>query len=113
MGRRVDAKVVFMSQVVVGTRDGSGWKLEVHGVGVTRAEDLSLVEGAVRGLLEADGAADAATRDLQLLLPDFEVDLRQQGIPDHRTPRVAIWSGVIALVVVLGALGFLVGRFLA
>lgn len=98
---------------MIGTRTDDGWALNVEGVGHTRAAELSDIENAVRALMTEYGIADAQTRDLQLLLPDFEVDLAQRGIPDHRTPRLAIWSGLIALIVVTGALGFLVSRLFA
>ncbi len=101
-----------MSYLVVGTRSGSAWGLEVQGVGHTSATDLAGVESAVRGLLAAEGIADAATVDLQLLLPDFEVDLDQQGMPGSARPHREILAGVIALVVVVGAIGFVVANLL-
>lgn len=101
-----------MSYLVVGTRSGSAWGLEVQGVGRTSATDLAGVETAVRGLLLAEGRADASDADLQLLLPDFEVDLDQQRLPDQSAPRAAILAGVIALLVVLGALAFVFGMLL-
>lgn len=101
-----------MSYVVVGTRDGDGWSVDVSGVGTSTASDLSQIEASAREVLRAHGVADHDTVDLQLLLPDFEVDLRQRGVPDHGIRPVELVSGLIALVVVVGALAFLLGRML-
>ena len=101
-----------MSYLVVGTRSGSAWALEVQGVGRTSATDLPGVEPAVRGLLAAEGIADAATVDLQLLLPDFEVDLDQHGMPGSARPHRELLAGVIALVVAVGAIGFVLANLL-
>lgn len=101
-----------MSYVVVGTRDGEHWQVEVSGVGTTTAGDLRLVEDAARDVLRDHGVADFATVDLQLLLPDFEVDLHQGGVPDHRLGQIEIVSGLIALVVVVGAIAYVLGRVL-
>ena len=90
-----------MSQLVVGAREGDGWVLDVRDVGTTRAGSLPEVEPAVRALLREHGHADADTRDLQLLLPDFEVDLSQQGVPHDSTLDRSVLSGLILLVVVL------------
>jgi len=95
-----------MSYLVVATRAGNAWGLEVQGVGHTSATDLAGVESAVRALLVGEGRADAANADLQLLLPDFEVDLAESRIPGSDRPQLAIVAGVIALLVVLGALAF-------
>lgn len=101
-----------MSYVVVGTRDGDDWRIEVQGVGTSSAPELGRIEEAAREVLRQHGVADASTTDLQLLLPDFEVDLDQRGIPQHPIGPVELVSAVIALVVVIGALAFLVGRAL-
>ncbi len=101
-----------MSYVVVGRRDDDRWRVEVSGVGQTSAQDLAQVEDAARDLLAARGVVDASTVDLQLLLPDFEVDLAQQGVPRHSLRQVEVVSGLIALVVVVGALAFVLGRVL-
>jgi|SRR5664279_2635937 hypothetical protein len=101
-----------MSYLVVGTRAGSAWGLEVQGVGRTSATDLAGVESAVRGLLVGEGKDDAATADLQLLLPDFEVDLNEQTLPSDARPHLEIVAGVIALVVVFGGIAFAIGLLL-
>ncbi|MGA8987430.1 hypothetical protein [Aeromicrobium sp.] len=101
-----------MSYLVVGTRMGDGWSVEVRDVGTTTARDLAAVEPAARALLASAGRADAADVDLQLLLPDFEVDLSERTLPGSRGPTAALLSGVIALIVVIGALSFLAGRLL-
>ncbi|MBD1271589.1 hypothetical protein IDH50_15200 [Aeromicrobium tamlense] len=101
-----------MSYVVVGTREGDGWTVDVSGVGRSTADDLAEIEASAREVLREHGVADHATVDLQLLLPDFEVDLQRRGVPDHGLRPVEIVSGVIALVVVVGALAFLLGRLL-
>ncbi|GAA3529106.1 hypothetical protein AFL01nite_01600 [Aeromicrobium flavum] len=102
-----------MSYVVVGTRDGDGWKVDVSGVGSGSASDLTRVEASAREVLRDHGVADHATVDLQLLLPDFEVDLDQSGVPRHGLGPVELISGLIALVVVVGAIAFLLGRALS
>ncbi len=99
-----------MSYLVVGTRAGSAWAVEVQGVGRTSATELGGVESAARALLVAEGHDDAATADLQLLLPDFEVDLQQHGVPGDQRPHREIIAGLILLVVVIGALAFVLGR---
>lgn len=99
-----------MSYLVVGTKDGTRWDLEVQGVGVTRAEELKDIETAVRALLRREGRADAADADLQLLMPDFEVDLSESLMPRSTTAYVELISGVIALLVVVGAVVFAVAR---
>ncbi len=101
-----------MSYVVVGTRDGDDWRIDVQGVGTSAAASLGDVEAVARDVLRAHGVAEAETVDLQLLLPDFEVDLGQQGVPKHPLGPVELISGVIALVVVIGAIAFLLGRAL-
>lgn len=98
-----------MSYLVVGTRAGNAWGLEVQGVGHTSATDLSGVESAVRGLLVGEGRDDAATADLQLLLPDFEVDLGEKTLPGDARPHLEIVAGVIALVVAVGGIAFVIG----
>ncbi|MET0467751.1 MAG: hypothetical protein ABWZ87_03350 [Aeromicrobium sp.] len=101
-----------MSYVVVGTHDGDQWTVDVSGVGTSTAGDLAGIETCARELLREHGVADHATVDLQLLLPDFEVDLQHRGVPDHGLGPVELVSGAIALVVVVGALAFLLGRLL-
>ena len=101
-----------VSYLVVGKRDGDGWEIDVQGVGRTSADELGAIEAAARRLLASYGYDDAETADLQLLLPDFEVDLDSHGIPGGRRPTVELVSGVILLLVVVGALAFVVGRLL-
>lgn len=101
-----------MSYVVVGTRDGDDWRIDVQGVGAATASGLGQIEAAARDVLRAHGVADADTVDLQLLLPDFEVDLDQRGVPKHPFGPVELVSSVIALVVVIGAIAFVLGRAL-
>lgn len=99
-----------MSYLVVGKKSGDGWALDVQGVGATSAGELGDVETAVRALLVSSGREDAADADLQLLLPDFEVDLSEDRLPVANRTTLALIAGVIALVVVVGALGWLIGR---
>ena len=101
-----------MTYLVVGTRTGTGWSVEVRDVGTTTAEDLSGIETAARQLLADSGKADAADADLQLLLPDFEVDLDERGLPGSRRLTLPLLSGVIALVVIVGAIAYVLGRIL-
>jgi hypothetical protein len=101
-----------MTYLVVGTRSGDGWSVEVRDVGTTTAAELSGVETAARALLASAGRADAADADLQLLLPDFEVDLDEKRVPHGRQPRAALISGVILLIVVVGAIAYVLGRAL-
>lgn len=103
-----------MSYLVVGTRDGEGWAVEVQGVGKVGADSLDQIEAAARRMLGQYGYADADTADLQLLLPDFEVDLDSHGIPNERGTSLnwALISGLILLLVVVGALAFVLGRVL-
>lgn len=101
-----------MTYLVVGTRAGSGWSVEVRDVGTTTADDLSGVETAARQLLAASGKPDADDADLQLLLPDFEVDLDEKGLPGSRRLTIALISGVIALIVVVGVVAYVLGRVL-
>lgn len=101
-----------MSYVVVGTRDGGHWRVEVSGVGTTTADELGRIEASAREVLRDHAVPDFETVDLQLLLPDFEVDLHQGGVPDHGVRPVEIVSGIIALVVVVGAIAFVLGRVL-
>ena len=101
-----------MTYLVVGTRVGSGWSVEVRNVGTTTAENLSDIETAARQLLADSGKADAADADLQLLLPDFEVDLDERGLPGSRRLTLPLLSGVIALVVIVGAIAYVLGRIL-
>ena len=99
-----------MTYLVVGTRAGSGWSLEVRDVGTTAAADLPGIEAAARQLLADSGKVDAADADLQLLLPDFEVDLDERGLPGSRRLTIALISGVIALVVVVGVIAYVLGH---
>src|SRR4029450_10190020 len=94
-----------MSYLVVGKKAGDGWSVEVKGVGSTTASGLGGVGAAARALLAVEGKPDAADADLQLLLPDFEVDLDEERMPrSDRRPSIELISGLIALVVVVGAL---------
>ena len=95
---------------MVGTRAGDLWRIDVQGVGTSSVADLGAIEAGARSVLREHGIEDADTVDLQLLLPDFEVDLAQQGVPSRRLGPVELVSSVIALVVVIGAIAFVVGR---
>jgi|GEM_PF-5699621 len=99
-----------MTYLVVGRRDDDGWGVEVQGVGRTSAAELSGIETAARRLLSSYGYADADDADLQLLLADFEVDLQARGIPGSRRLTPALVSGLILLLVVVGAAGFVIAR---
>ena len=99
-----------MSYLVVGKKVDDQWDLEVQGVGQTHAADLSGIETAVRDLLAHAGKEDAADADLQLLMPDFEVDLNQSLLPRGDKPYLELISGLIALLVVVGAIAFVIGR---
>lgn len=99
-----------MSYLVIGKKVGHEWDLEVRGVGTTHASDLPGIEPAVRALLASTGKDDAADADLQLLMPDFEVDLSESLLPRGDKPYAELLSGVIALLVVVGAIAFAVGR---
>lgn len=101
-----------MTYLVVGTRVGSSWSVEVRDVGTTTADELAGIEPAARQLLADSGKPDAADADLQLLLPDFEVDLDERGLPGSRGGSIALVSGVIALVVVVGVIAYVLGRVL-
>ncbi len=101
-----------MSYLVVGKKSGTAWDIEVKGVGTTTSPDLNGVESAARALLASSGKPDAATVDLQLLLPDFETDLSEERIPHGRRPKAALISGLILLAVVVGAAAFVIGRVL-
>ena len=99
-----------MSYLVVGKKVDHRWDLEVQGVGKTHAEDLPGIEAAVRELLAQEGRADADDADLQLLMPDFEVDLDQSLLPRGDKPYLELISGLIALLVVVGAIAYVIGR---
>ena len=101
-----------MSYLVVGKKSGSGWDVEVKGVGTTTSPDLNGVEAAARALLASDGKADAATVDLQLLLPDFETDLSEERVPHGNRPDIELVSGLILLAVVVGAAAYVLSRVL-
>jgi len=101
-----------VSYLVVGTKDGNGWAVEVKGVGTTNASGLAGIEAAARALLASSGKPDAAEVDLQLLLPDFEVDLQEERLPRGHRPNIELISGLILLAVVVGALAFVLGRVL-
>lgn len=99
-----------MSYLVVGTRAGQHWDLEVQGVGRTTAADITGIEAAARDLLHRLGKPDAADADLQLLMPDFEFDLNESLQPAAGRPRLELVSGLIALLVVVGAIAYVIGR---
>ncbi|MEO6471253.1 MAG: hypothetical protein ABIR57_05235 [Aeromicrobium sp.] len=99
-----------MSYLVVGTKADQRWDIEVQGVGKTHAETLAGIEPAVRELLSHAGKVDAADADLQLLMPDFEVDLNESLLPRGDKPYLELLSGLIALVVVVGAIAYVIGR---
>lgn len=97
-----------MTYLVVGKRDGDGWRLDVRDVGTTTADDLAGIEPAVRELLRQNGVASAADEDLQLLMPDFEVDLSERQVPRGSSFDRSIVSGIILLVVTVAAIALLV-----
>jgi hypothetical protein len=97
-----------MSYLVVGKRDGERWQLDVKDVGTTSADDLSGIEPAVRELLRQNGVEDASDVDLQLLMPDFEIDLSERQIPRGSSFDRSIVSGIILLVVAIAAIALLV-----
>lgn len=99
-----------MSYLVVGKKLGHEWDLEVQGVGKTHARDLSGIEAAARELLSREGRPDAADADLQLLMPDFEVDLDESLFPRHERAALELISGLVALLVVVGAVVYVVAR---
>jgi hypothetical protein len=97
-----------MTYLVVGTRDGERWQLDVKDIGTTTADDLAGIEPAVRELLRQNGVESAADEDLQLLLPDFEVDLSERQVPRGSTFDRSIVSGVILLIVAVAAIALVV-----
>jgi hypothetical protein len=97
-----------MTYLVVGKRDGDRWQLDVKDVGTTSADDLPGIEPAVRELLRQHGVEDAPDVDLQLLMPDFEVDLSERQVPRGSSFDRSIVSGVILLVVAVGLIVFLI-----
>jgi hypothetical protein len=97
-----------MTYLVVGKRDGERWQLDVKDVGSTSADALPDIEPAVRALLREHGIQDADAVDLQLLMPDFEVDLSERQVPRGSTFDRSIVSGVILLVVAVAAIALLV-----
>jgi hypothetical protein len=97
-----------MSYLVVGKREGDGWQLDVKDIGTTSADDLSGIEPAVRQLLREHGVEDASDVDLQLLMPDFEVDLSEKQVPRGSSFDRSIVSGIILLVVAVAAIALLV-----
>ena len=99
-----------MSYLVVGKKAGGEWDIEVQGVGQTHAAELAGIESAVRELLHHADKADADDADLQLLMPDFEVDLSESRLPRGDKPYLELISGLIALLVLIGAVLFLITR---
>ena len=97
-----------MTYLVVGKRDGERWQLDVKDIGTTTADDLPGIEPAVRNLLREHGVEDASDVDLQLLMPDFEVDLSERQVPRGSSFDRSVVSGVILLVVAIGAIALLV-----
>lgn len=93
-----------MSYLVVGKKVDDRWNLEVQGIGQTSAPDQAGIEAAVRALLTEAGRADAADADLQLLMPDFEVDLSETLIPRGDKVPWELISGILALIVVIGVI---------
>ncbi|MGH3457453.1 hypothetical protein [Aeromicrobium sp.] len=93
-----------MTYLVVGKRDGNRWQLDVKDVGTTSADDLPGIEPAVRALLREYGIEGSGDVDLQLLMPDFEVDLSESQVPHGSSFDRSIVSGVILLVVALVAI---------
>lgn len=103
-----------MSYLVVGHKSESGWDLEVKGVGTTHAADLAGIEVAVRVLLASNGRDDASHGDLQLLMPDFEVDLQSDKAPLAQgfDMTAGLLAGLIALAVIFVGLGYLISLVL-
>ena len=101
-----------MSYLVVGKRDGDRWQLEVKDIGTTSADDLSGIEPAVRELLRQNGVEGSDDVDLQLLMPDFEVDLSERQMPRGSTFDRSIVSGIILLIAAVAAIVFLVTWFI-
>lgn len=99
-----------MSYLVIGKKVEHQWDVEVQGVGQTHADELAGIEPAARELLRNAGKTDADDADLQLLMPDFEVDLSESRMPHSDKPYLEIISGLIALLAVIGALVFVVTR---
>ena len=97
-----------MSYLVVGKRDSDRWQLDVKDVGTTSADDLPGIEPAVRELLREHGVEGSDDVDLQLLMPDFEVDLSERQVPRGSSFDRSIVSGVILLVVAVAAIALLV-----
>jgi len=97
-----------MSYLVVGKRDGARWQLDVKDVGTTSADDLSGIEPAVRELLRHHGVDGSDDVDLQLLMPDFEVDLSERQVPRGSSWDRSIVSGIILLVVAVAGIAVLV-----
>ncbi|HZK36709.1 MAG TPA: hypothetical protein VFC57_07150 [Aeromicrobium sp.] len=99
-----------MSYLVIGTKSDGGWDLEVQGVGKTHAGDLAGIEVAVRVLLATNGREDASNVDLQLLMPDFEVDLQSDKAPLAQgfDMTAGLLAGLIALAVIFVGLGYLI-----
>lgn len=97
-----------MSYLVVGKRSGGHWELEIQGIGQTTAADQAGIETAARALLASSGHADAADADLQLLMPDFEVDLSETLMPRGDKIHWEILSAVLALLVVIGAIALII-----
>ena len=102
-----------MTYLVVGKRDGERWKLYVKDVGTTSADGMPGIEPAVRELLRTNGVEDADTVDLQLLMPDFEVDLWEKQVPRGSKFDRSIVSGLILLVVAVAVLAAFVTYLIA
>jgi len=97
-----------MTYLVVGKRNGDRWQLDVKDIGTTSADDLPGIEPAVRNLLREHGVEGASDVDLQLLMPDFEVDLSERQVPRGSSFDRSIVSGIILLVVAVAAITLLV-----
>lgn len=97
-----------MTYLVIGKRDGERWQLDVKDVGTTSADDLPGIEPAVRNLLREHGVESASDVDLQLLMPDFEVDLSERQVPRGSSFDRSVLSGVILLIVAIAAIALLV-----
>ncbi len=99
-----------MAYLVIGHKSANGWDIEVQGEGTTVADDLSGIETAARILLAGKGREDASTADLQLLVPDFEMDLQHdKSTLAHGFDMTAgLLGGLIALAVVCIGFGFLI-----
>lgn len=100
-----------MAYLVIGHKSDDGWDLEIQGEGTAQSPDLAGIETAVRVLLATNGRVDASDADLQLLMPDFEVDLAkdESTLAGGFDMTTGLLAGLIALIVVGIVAGYLIG----